>query len=124
MQSQSPLLVLDIQYLAPGEFQKNFKLFPKLANLHLNIRSITKNFEALKQFYLSLNFNFSILWGFFLYHFSIFISWSNDMKINKSSSFQLPDYNTEHQIRKSGRGGGAVCIFIHESLDYKVRKNL
>lgn len=46
------------------------------------------------------------------------------MKINKSSSFQLPDYNTEHQIRKSGRGGGAVFAFIHESLDYKVRKNL
>ena len=45
------------------------------------------------------------------------------MNINKNSSFQLPNYNTERQIRKSGKGG-RVCIFIHESLDYKVRKDL
>ena len=48
---------------------------------------------------------------------------NNDININKNSSFQLPNYNTEHQIRKSGQGGG-VCIFIHDSLDYKVRKDL
>ena len=48
---------------------------------------------------------------------------NNDININKNSSFQLPNYNTEHQIRKSGQGGG-LCIFIHDSLDYKVRKDL
>ena len=45
------------------------------------------------------------------------------MNINKNSSFQLLNYNTERQIRKSGKGG-RVCIFIHEPLDYKVRKDL
>ena len=65
--------------------------------------------------FLVSNFNFSIVC------FSEI--WANDININKNSSFQLPNYNTEHQIRKSGRGGG-VCIFIHESLDYKVRKDL
>ena len=68
-----------------------------------------------KQFYLSLNFNFSIVW--------FLETWANDININKISSFQLPNCNTEHQIRKSGKGE-EVCIFIHESLDYSVRKDL
>ena len=107
----------DTQYLAPDKFQRNFKPFSKqsLSILHLNIRSINKNFEAFKQFYLSLNFNFSIV--------CFSETWANDININKNSSFQLPNYNTEHQIRKSGKGEG-VCIFVHESLDCKVRKNL
>ena len=35
----------------------------------------------------------------------------------------MPNYNIEHQIRKLGNRGG-VWIFIHESLHYKVRKDL
>ena len=69
----------------------------------------------IKQFYLSLNFNFSIVW--------FLETWANDININKNSSFQLPNCNTEHQIRKSGKGE-EVCIFIYESLDYSVRKDL
>ena len=111
------IFTLDTQYLAPDKFKRNFKPFSKysLSILHLNIRSINKHFEAFKQFYLSLNFNFSIV--------CFSETWANDININKSSSFQLPNYNTEHQIRKSGRGAG-VCIFIRESLDYKIRKDL
>ena len=57
------VFTLDTQYLAPDKFQRNFKPFSKklLSILHQNIRSINKNFEAFKQFYLSLNFNFSIV---------------------------------------------------------------
>ena len=110
------VFTLDTQYLAPDKFQRNFKPFSKqsLFILHLNIRSINKNFEAVKQFYLSLNFNFSIV--------CFSETWANDININKNSSFQLPNYNTEHQIRKSRRGG--VCIFIHDSLGYKAREDL
>ena len=50
-------------------------------------------------------------------------TWANDININKNSLFQLPNYNTEHEIRKS-RKGGRVCIFIHDSLSFKVRKDL
>ena len=110
------VFTLDTQYLAPDKFQRNFKPFSKqsLFILHPNIRSINKNFEAVKQFYLSLNFNFSIV--------CFSETWANDININKNS-FQLRNYNTEHQIRKSGKGGG-ICIFIYDSLDYKVRKDL
>ena len=112
------VFTLDTQYLAPDKFQRNFKPFSEqsLSILHPDIRSINKEFEAFKQFYLSLNFNFS----------SACFSeiWADDININKNSSFQLPNYNTEHcQIRKSGKGGG-VFIFIHDSLDFKVRKDL
>ena len=100
---------LDTQNLAPDKFQRNFKSFSKqlLSMLHLNIQSINKNLEAFKQFYLSLNFNFSI--GCFSE------IWANDININKNSSFQLPNYNTEHQIRTSGRGRGRKN-FIHDFL--------
>ena len=64
---------------------------------------------------MSLDFNFSIV--------CFSETWANDININKSSSFQLPNYNPDHQIRKP-RKGGAVCIFIHDSLDYKLRKDL
>ena len=106
------VFTLDTQYLAADKFQRNFKPFSKqsLSILQLNIRSINKNFEAFLQFYLSLNFNFSIV--------CFSETWANDINIHKSSTFQLPNYNTEHQIRKSGLGGGGVCIFIHDSLDY------
>ena len=106
-----------IDNLAPDKFQRNFKPFSKqsLSILHLNIRSINKNFEAFNQFYL-----------FFIFNSSIVLSletWADNINRKKNSSFQLPNYNNEHQIRKSARGRG-VCIFIHDSLDYKVRKDL
>ena len=44
-------------------------------------------------------------------------------KTNKNSTFQLKNYNVIHQVRNS-RKGGALYIFIHESLCYKLRKDL
>ena len=55
---------LDTQYIAPDKFQRKLKPFSKqsLSILRLNIRSLNKHFEAFKQFYLSLNFHFSIVY--------------------------------------------------------------
>ena len=64
---------------------------------------------------MSLKFNFSII--------CFSKTWANDVNTSKNVSSQLPNYNIEHQIRKSGKGGGA-CIFVHESHNYKVRKDL
>ena len=44
-------------------------------------------------------------------------------KTNKNSTFQLKNYNVIHQVKNSRKGGG-LCIFIHESLCYKLRKDL
>ena len=56
------------------------------------------------------------------FKFNFNIACFSETLANKNPSFQLPNYNIEHQIRKSGKGG-SVCIFIHESLNYKVRKD-
>ena len=57
--------------------------------------------------------------------FSICFSetWASEKNINKNSTFQLKNYNVIHQVRKFCKGGG-LCIFIHESLCYKLRKDL
>ena len=43
--------------------------------------------------------------------------------INENSTFQLKNYKVIHQVRNSHKGGG-LCIFIHETLCYKPRKDL
>ena len=108
---------LDTHYFTPNDFQDNFKCFYEntFSLLHLNIRSINKNFETFKQFYSSLNFTFSII--------CFSETWVDDDSINKNSLFQLQNYNVLHQIRNNRKGGG-LCIFVHESLCYKLRKDL
>ena len=55
--------MLDTQYLMPDKFKTNFKDFSKnsFSVLHLNIRSINKNFEAFTEFYSKLNYIFSVI---------------------------------------------------------------
>ena len=71
------VFILDTQYLALVKFQRNFKPFLKqsLSILYLNIQIINKKSESLKQFYLSLNFDFGIV--------CFSETWSNDTNINK-----------------------------------------
>ena len=109
--------ILDTQYLMPDKFKTNFKNFSKnfFSVLHLNIRSINKNFEAFTEFYSKLNHIFSVIW------FSE--TWASEENINKNSTFQLKNYNVIHQVRNLRKGGG-LCIFIHESLCYEPRKDL
>ena len=75
------VFILDTQYLALVKFQRNFKPFLKqsLSVLYLNIQIINKKPESLKQFYLSLNFDFGIV--------CFSETWDNDTNINKNSPF-------------------------------------
>ena len=109
--------MLDTQYLMPDKFKTNFMDFSKnsLSVLHLNIRSINKNFEAFTEFYSKLNHIFSVI--------CFSETWASEENINKNSTFQLKNYNVIHQVRNSRKGEG-LCIFIHESLCYKLRKDL
>ena len=109
--------MLDTKYLAPDRFKINFKDFSKnsFSVLHLNIRSINKNLEAFTEFYSKLNHIFNVI--------CFFETWASEKNINKSSTFQLKNYNVIHQVKNSRKGGG-LCIFTHESLSYKLRKDL
>ena len=109
--------MLDTQYLMPDKFKTNFKDFSKnsFSVVHLNIRSINKNFEVFTEFYLKLNYIFSVI--------CFSETWASEENISKNSTFQLKNYNVFHQVRNSCKGGG-LYIFIHEPLCYKLRKDL
>ena len=109
--------MLDTQHLMPDKFKTNFKDFSKnsFSDLHLNIRSINKNFEAFTEFYSKLNHIFTVM--------CFSETWASEEKINKNSTVQLKNYNVIHQVRNSRKRGG-LCIFIHDSLCYKLRKDL
>ena len=108
---------LDTDYISADDFSGNFKdltenSFPLL---HLNIRSLIKNFESFPELYKSLSFKFSIT--------CFSEKWSNDENLSKNSLFQLEGYSLLHENRKYRRGGG-VAIFVHESLCYTKRNDL
>ncbi|XP_065671679.1 uncharacterized protein LOC136089556 [Hydra vulgaris] len=85
-----------------------------LSILHLNIRSLQKNFEKFKQFLFSVKINFQII--------CLTETWRRVKEIENNSNFQLNNYKVLHQIRDSEKTGGGLCIFIHNSLDFKLRK--
>ena len=108
---------VETNYLSPCEANNKLKSFTSetFSILHLNIRSMNKNFEAFREFYESLDINFSII--------CFSETWANDSNFDKNSSFQIEGYNPIHQIRKNRKGSG-IAIFIRNSLLYKVRDDL
>ena len=86
--------------------------------LHVNIRSMNRNFENFKRFLADTNELFKIL--------CISETWC-DKNSCESSHFQLPGYSHVNQVRdiqhKNGKGGG-LSVFIHKSLLSKVRSDL
>ena len=49
-------------------------------------------------------------------------AWLHDAK--HAASFNLSNYQMINLYRQIGRAGGDVCIFIHESIDFKERRGL
>ena len=43
---------------------------------------------------------------------------------NNSDLYKLTNYNSIHQTRSSGKTGGVLAIFVHNSLTYSVTKDL
>ena len=83
---------LDTPSLMPGEFH-NFldNSSDQFSVLHLNIRSIKKNFESFKLFLNSINFTFSVI--------CLSETWWDELATIEKSLFELPSYNSTHQAR-------------------------
>ena len=75
---------------------------------------MNKKFESFKEFYSTINFKFSIFFS---------ETWVDDLSFSKNSNFQLSAIRFLHQTRKNHKGGG-VCVFVHESLSFKLREHL
>ena len=104
----------DTKYLSPDDF-KDFIEKPVtnlFSILHLNIRSIKKNFDNFKKILCSLDFTFSVIW------FSE--TWLDKLD---SFTYDLPNYTSIHQ-KRSDRKGGGVSIYIHNSLNFISRPDL
>ena len=108
---------LETHYCTLNDFQNNFQCSLKnfFSILHLNVKSMIKNFEALKELYLTIDFKFSIV--------SFSDTWVDDISFSKNSNFQLSGYQVLHQTRKNRKGGG-VCVFVHEDLSFKIKEDL
>ena len=93
----------DTPYLLPEELE-NFlgnKNKTSVSILHLNIRSISKNFDNFKLFLSSLNCKFSII--------CFSETWLNDQNVD-NSNYELPNYSSIHQVRPHSRG---LCLNIY-----------
>lgn len=85
----------------------------ELRLLHINSRSISKNFDSVESLLQSLtNFSFSVI--------GISETW---LHTNSPDMFSIPDYDMLHTDRKEGRGGG-VALYVQKNIDYRLRKDI
>ena len=85
---------------------KNFNL------LNVNIRSLYKKFESLKDFLQESNMNFNII--------GLVETWLKD---RPHEYFEMEGYNLELTNRQN-KGGGGVCLYIDENIAYSLRNDL
>ena len=83
--------------------------------LNLNIRSLNKNFESVKNLLVEINFCFKVI--------CITESWCSDDP-HTNNRYQLRNYLSIHQGRKNDKTGGGITIFIHKQLLYNIRHDL
>lgn len=104
----------DSNYLNEDDFQELIKDINghKLSFLHLNARSLKKNFDAIDQALDSFKFPFSVI--------GISETWHTDLT---KDSFEIDNYVSLHRVRQDRRGGG-VSFYISSTLSFKERTDL
>ena len=103
----------DSQYFTPEESSRNLNNFDKssFSMLHLNIRSLQKNFDSLLNLLMTLKFEFKVI--------CITETWCSDNSMNHNL-FELPQYKRIHQVRRANKGGG-IAVVLHESITFNIR---
>ena len=101
---------------AVEEAATSFKKFSDktFSVLHLNAGSLSHYFESLKELLTTIKFEFKVI--------CLTETWCTDDPRNEIL-FNLENYTSIYKVRKHGRGGG-ICVFIHNSLTFKLRSDL
>ncbi len=99
------------KYYHDSSFRAQFEHSQYLSCFHLNIRSLPENYVKLMAYMDNLSVSMKIL--------ALSETWIKPHHIN----YKIPHYNIEQDYRSRKRGGG-VCMYIHESLQYKIRDDL
>ena len=84
--------------------------------IHLNIKSLHKNIDKLKDFLKHIKGKFSVI--------VLSETRIDDDKAELNSLFLIPNYSFIHEKRKNNHKGGGLGIYVHKILDYKNLPNL
>lgn len=116
----------DIHYFSSFNISKSCKFYNEaqfnnmcvslpsniFSTFHLNIRSLSCNFDKLVHYLSLLKHNFSVI--------AITETWLTD---NSKEMFKLSNYNPVHRVRDK-RPGGGVSLFILRDHGFKMRHDL
>ena len=88
---------VDSPYFSADEFNSlSEKLLQNYFSiLHINVRSLLKNFEKLREYLSPVKRDFSVV--------VLTETWCNDNKTAQNSILQLPNYTPIHQIKNNGQ---------------------
>lgn len=101
------------QYYLPNEFNNKVAYENNhFSILHVNARSLHKNFDTFQELLYAVDYKFSII--------CVTETWLNDKLPNL---FDIDGYVFVHVDRNNTKGGG-VAIYIKETYQYTVRKDL
>ena len=104
----------DCKYNTPDEFNSTF--YNKVDNfslLHINARSLNRNFDYFENLLQSLNnFEFSVI--------GISETWLHS---SLPQLFNIPNYRLIRADRTERRGGG-VAFYVHEKLTFRIRDDI
>jgi hypothetical protein len=95
-----------------GSLVKDWTHPKNLSLMHLNIRSLSKNFSGLNVLLKTIN-----------HHFSIIATTETWIKAHNTTLFELEGYSQELLYRPTKAGGG-TSMYISDKLNYKVRPDL
>ena len=109
----------ECSHLFPNEiesFLSEKENFRTINAIHVNIRSLLKNFDNLLDILKDSNYSFNILW--------ISETWCTDSALKDNSNLHLPNFGIIPQERKTNKHGSGVLIYIYKSLKCFLRNDL
>ena len=109
----------ECSYLFPNEiesFLSEKENSETINAIHVNIRSLSKNFDNLLDILRDSNYSFNIL--------CITETWCTDSTLKNNTNLLLPNFDIISQERKTNKRSGGVLIYIHKSLTCNFRNDL
>ena len=109
----------ECSYLFPNEIESflSEKENSETTNtIHVNIRSLSKNFDNLLDVLRDSNNSSNVL--------CITEIWCTDSTLKNNANLHLPNFDIISQERKRNKRGGGVPIYIHKSLTCNLRNDL
>ena len=113
-------LNFETSYFKPNEvkpYLRSTQYLEKRNVLHVNIRSIKRNFENLKALLEECELVFNII--------CVSETWCSNTELQNNSNLSLAEFDSvPYEGSKKSRRGGGVLIFILKNLAYKIRNDL